>query len=106
MDFMTVNSKQVKRLRSLTYVAGAAGLEPANGGVKVRCVTASPRPYVVLVRLAGSLCAQARKLFAFGASSSLDRIRFAGMRSNTKDDTLTGKTAGLDVSQSRCLWGG
>ncbi len=44
---MTVNSKQVKRLQSLTYVAGAAGLEPANGGVKVRCVTASPRPYVV-----------------------------------------------------------
>ena len=34
-------------MRSLTYVAGAAGLEPANGGVKVRCVTASPRPYVV-----------------------------------------------------------
>ena len=36
-------------------VAGAAGLEPANGGVKVRCVTTSPRPYVVLVRLTGSL---------------------------------------------------
>ena len=52
---MTVNSKQVKRLQSLTYVAGAAGLEPANGGVKVRCVTTSPRPYVVLVRLTASL---------------------------------------------------
>ena len=25
-------------------MAGAAGLEPANGGVKVRCVTTSPRP--------------------------------------------------------------
>ena len=54
----------------------------------------------------GFASAQARKLFAFGASSSLDRIRFAGMRANTKDDALTGKTAGLDVSQSRCLWGG
>ena len=48
----------------------------------------------------GFASAQARKLVALGCSS------FAGMRSNTKDDTLTGKTAGLDVSQSRCLWGG
>ena len=31
-------------------VAGAAGLEPANGGVKVRCVTTSPRPFVVVRR--------------------------------------------------------
>ena len=41
-------------------VAGAAGLEPANGGVKVRCVTASPRPYVV-ARLTVSLPRSARK---------------------------------------------
>lgn len=27
-------------------LAGAAGFEPANDGVKVRCVTASPHPSV------------------------------------------------------------
>ena len=46
---------------SVVDVAGAAGLEPANGGVKVRCVTASPRPYVV-VRLTVTLPPGARKL--------------------------------------------
>lgn len=27
-------------------LAGAAGFEPANDGVKVRCVTVSPYPYI------------------------------------------------------------
>lgn len=27
-------------------LAGAAGFEPANNGVKVRCVTVSPYPYI------------------------------------------------------------
>ena len=63
-------------------VAGAAGLEPANGGVKVRCVTASPRPYVV-ARLT-VLCPCRRAAFAVYREKQRDWI----------------------FPQSRCLWGG
>ncbi len=65
-------------IRNGEAVAGAAGLEPANGGVKVRCVTASPRPYVV-ARLTVSRPRKAGTLGAFAGSSFSPATRCAGL---------------------------
>ena len=70
-------------------VAGAAGLEPANGGVKVRCVTASPRPYVVLVRL----------------TVSLPRKRESSLRSAPRPLWIASASLGCAPTQRTCAYG-
>ena len=94
--------------RKSSDVAGAAGLEPANGGVKVRCVTASPRPYVVLLRLMASV-PRKREISLHSARRPL-RVTNASLVCAAKKlgaFTSQGKEQrDWDFSQSRRLWGG
>ena len=49
-DFRACEAQVVNRREPEDCVAGAGGIEPPNGGIKIRCLTAWLRPKRLLVR--------------------------------------------------------